>query len=61
MAPREDVGDWMTQEPQTTTPDTTVEDALERMLSGGFRHLPVVDDGRLVGMVSIRDLAGAED
>jgi CBS domain-containing protein len=28
------------------------------MLESGFRHLPVVDGGRLVGIVSIRDLSG---
>ncbi len=37
--------------------DTTVAEALSRMLFGGFRHLPVVDDDAVVGMVSMRDLA----
>jgi CBS domain-containing protein len=52
------VTDWMTTEPVVLSPDTTAVDALQRMLESGFRHLPVVDDGRLVGIVSIRDLSG---
>jgi CBS domain-containing protein len=34
-----------------------VAEALNRMLFGGFRHLPVVDGEAVVGMVSMRDLA----
>ena len=37
-------------------PDANVEDALDLMLTKGFRHLPVLDDERLVGVVSLRDL-----
>jgi CBS domain-containing protein len=47
----------MTRDPVTIDADATVEAAMERMLSGGFRHLPVFDGGSLVGMVSMRDLA----
>lgn len=46
----------MTPEPRTLAPDDTVRDALELMRDGHFRHLPVVDRGRLIGIVSIRDL-----
>ena len=53
------IGDWMTRRPQTIGPDATVEDALQRMVDGGFRHLPVVDDGLMVGMISMRDLSRA--
>jgi CBS domain-containing protein len=34
-----------------------VAEALDQMLFGGFRHLPVKDGDRVVGMVSMRDLA----
>ena len=50
------VGEWMTTNPQTITPDTSVRTAFFKMRSEGYRHLPVVDDGRLVGMVTDRDL-----
>jgi CBS domain-containing protein len=51
------VAQWMTSEPMTMEPDANDDDALRIMLDRGFRHLPVLDDGRVVGMVSIRDLA----
>jgi len=35
------------------------EDALERMLAGGFRHFPVVEGDRVLGVVSMRDLSRA--
>ena len=47
----------MTREPQTIDPDATVGEAMDRMLDGGFRHLPVIDSDSLVGIVSMRDLA----
>jgi CBS domain-containing protein len=40
------------------SPDTDTEDALRTMLDNGFRHLPVMEDAKVVGMVSMRDLAG---
>jgi CBS domain-containing protein len=52
------VAEWMTARPVTQSPDATPTEALQRMLEAGFRHLPVVEDGRLVGIVSIRDLSG---
>ena len=51
------VREWMTADPITATPDTTIEDAGRTMLEHGFRHLPVVDGDRAVGIVSLRDLA----
>ncbi len=48
---------WMTADPDTIGPDATVGEALDRMLSGHFRHLPVIEDDAVVGMVSMRDLA----
>ncbi len=53
------VSKWMTPEPLTIGPDTSVGEALDRMLFGGFRHLPVVESDAVVGMVSMRDLAGS--
>jgi CBS domain-containing protein len=58
-APGHPISDWMTKEPRTIGPDTTVEEALETMLSGGFRHLPVAEGGSVLGMVSMRDLSRA--
>ena len=52
------VSDWMIVEPKTVTPDTPVLEAEWIMQEGGFRHLPVVRDERLVGIVSDRDLRG---
>jgi acetoin utilization protein AcuB len=51
------VGAWMTVNPHTVQPETSVKSAFYRMRHEGFRHLPVVDgDGKLVGMVTDRDL-----
>jgi len=49
----------MTANPVTIGPRDTASEALELMRTHGFRHLPVVDDGRAVGMVSVRDLYDA--
>jgi len=57
-APAHEVSSWMTSEPKTVGPDVPVEDALKTMLDNGFRHLPVVEAGEVIGIVSIRDLAG---
>ncbi len=54
------IGHWMTRNPQTTSPEATVEEALQRMVEGNFRHLPVVEGGRLVGMLSMRDISRAQ-
>jgi CBS domain-containing protein len=51
-----DVGAWMTRGPETVDADESTEQAGVVMIHGGFRHLPVLDDGAPVGMVSIRDL-----
>ena len=50
------VREWMTADPITATPDTSAEEAGRTMLEHGFRHLPVVDGERAIGIVSIRDL-----
>jgi CBS domain-containing protein len=51
------VRQWMTSDPVTITPDTSVEDAADIMFTHNFRHLPVVKDGRPLGIVSLRLLA----
>lgn len=50
------VTEWMTRHPDTIEPDDTTDHAASLMIHGGFRHLPVVDGGKVVGIVSIRDL-----
>lgn len=50
----------MTRNPQTIHPDKPFPDALHIMYEGGFRHVPVVEDGRPVGMISARDALGPE-
>jgi CBS domain-containing protein len=56
-APAHEISSWMTRDPKTVGPDVEVDDALRTMLDNGFRHLPVVERGEVVGMVSMRDLA----
>jgi CBS domain-containing protein len=51
------VREWMTADPITATQDTSIEEAGRTMLEHGFRHLPVVDGDRAIGIVSIRDIA----
>ncbi|CAN5740922.1 CBS domain-containing protein [soil metagenome] len=50
------VADWMTHHPETIEPSESTDTAATLMIHGGFRHLPAVDDGKVVGIVSIRDL-----
>lgn len=53
---RATVSDWMTRDPETIEPSDSMDHAGVLMIHGGFRHLPVVEAGRAVGIVSIRDL-----
>jgi CBS domain-containing protein len=50
------VSEWMTRHPDTIEPDDSTDHAASLMIHGGFRHLPVVETGTVVGIVSIRDL-----
>ena len=50
------VGDCMTRHPETIDASETTGLAASLMIHGGFRHLPVLDGERVVGIVSIRDL-----
>ncbi len=53
------LGGVMTADPDTIAPNDTALEALRKMSEHGYRHLPVVDSDRLVGIVSIRDLYAA--
>jgi CBS domain-containing protein len=59
-AAKHQVSEWMTPDPTTVPPDAAARDALKTMLDGGFRHLPVVEGGEVVGVVSMRDLSRVE-
>jgi len=50
----------MTAHPKTNSPDRPFEHALPMMYDGGFRHVPVVENGKPIGMVSARDALGPE-
>jgi CBS domain-containing protein len=50
------VAEFMTPRPETVRETDTLAFALHKMDSGGYRHLPVLRGGRLVGMISVRDL-----
>ncbi|WP_372367374.1 CBS domain-containing protein [Candidatus Uabimicrobium sp. HlEnr_7] len=47
---------WMTRLPETIRPTTSTREAFNKMRNGNFRHLLVVQDGELLGLVSDRDL-----
>jgi CBS domain-containing protein len=51
------VRQWMTSEPVTVERSLPAEEAARMMLERNFRHLPVVEDGRVLGIVSLRDVA----
>jgi CBS domain-containing protein len=50
----------MTRSPKTIDPEKPFNNALFMMYEGGFRHVPVVEDGRPLGMISARDALGPE-
>jgi citrate synthase len=50
------VAEWMTEEPDTVQMTETAADAFKSLAEHGYRHIPVVEDGELVGIVSMRDL-----
>ncbi len=52
--------DVMTRDPDTISADDTAIEALRLIDDGGFRHLPVLNDGQVVGVVSRRDFSGLE-
>jgi CBS domain-containing protein len=54
------LSEYMSLDPVTADPDEDSMDVALRMVQRGFRHLPVVEEGRLIGMVSARDLLQVE-
>lgn len=50
------VREWMTAEPMAVSESTTADEAARLMVENGFRHLPVVDGDRTLGVVSLRDV-----
>jgi len=54
------VAEVMTVNPRTISPDRPFGHALHLMYEGGFRHVPVVDNGRPIGVVSARDALGPD-
>ncbi|HEY2505059.1 MAG TPA: CBS domain-containing protein [Streptosporangiaceae bacterium] len=55
---RTSVDDAMTTEVVTVPPDMPLHEAARQMAARWIRHLPVVQDGRLLGVVSMRDVTG---
>ena len=53
------VADIMVKNPVTATPDMEVNDLRRTMIASGARYLPVLHDGRLIGVISFRDVAKA--
>lgn len=53
------VREWMTPKPQTVSAETPVMEAMQRLREGGYRRLPVTRDGKLIGIVTDRDLKEA--
>ena len=53
------VADVMVKNPVTATPDMEVNDLRRTMIASGARYLPVLHDGRLIGVISFRDVAKA--
>jgi CBS domain-containing protein len=50
----------MTKDPQSAGPETPTEEAAQIMFLNGFRHLPIVEGRRVLGVVSLRDLFAAK-
>lgn len=57
---QENVREWMSSDPVTITPETTLPEAHRLMMEHSIRRLPVIDDGQLVGIVTLGDVRGAE-
>jgi len=56
---REIVRNWMTADPDVFSPDVDVRESAEWLLETGYRHMPVMENGELLGIVSIKDILWA--
>ncbi|WP_298935728.1 CBS domain-containing protein [uncultured Ruegeria sp.] len=54
------VSSYMTEKLVTATRQTTVQDIMSRMTEGRFRHMPIVEEGKLVGIVTLGDVVKAQ-
>lgn len=54
------VSAYMTQDLVTTTRQATVQDIMSRMTEGRFRHMPIVEEGKLIGIVTLGDVVKAQ-
>jgi CBS domain-containing protein len=59
--PDASVREAATTDLETIAPDASIDDAIQKMEQGNVRRLPVVDDGKPVGVISLGDLAQARD
>jgi CBS domain-containing protein len=50
------VGELMTTAVTTCAPDDGIDKLMQKMTEGRFRHLPVIEDGRMIGIISIGDV-----
>ncbi len=50
------IGEIMTENPVTVSPDTSIDDCMKIMTDKFIRHLPVIQDGNLLGLISIGDV-----
>ena len=58
-SPDDEVALCMTKTPDVVDPDTRISDAAAWMLETGYRHLPVMTDGELLGIIDVRDILWA--
>lgn len=54
------VSEYMTRKVETCSPHAGAQELLTRMTEGRFRHMPVIDDGKMIGVVSIGDVVKAQ-
>ena len=54
------VSDYMTRDLVTCTSQTNAQDVLSQMTDGRFRHMPVVEEGKMVGLVTLGDVVKAQ-
>ncbi|GBD86017.1 inosine 5'-monophosphate dehydrogenase [bacterium BMS3Abin02] len=55
----ESARDWMTVDPDVFSPEVQVSEAAHWLLETGYRHMPVMEEGELLGIVSIKDILWA--